>query len=123
MGGQGIYLDRPFFLDGLDRLSIQVPAFPSPYPRPPLNTVESAGVMLDPTNESTPLHLALWLDSRQLPQEAGFIYSLAVAAKAEGCLISIIAPAGADLCFLPDLGANPATGPNARELIHWSDQA
>ena len=61
--------------------------------------------MADETHELTPLHLALWLDARQLPQEAGFIYSLAVAAKAEGCRISIIAPAGADLSFLPDLGA------------------
>ena len=47
------------------------------------------------SSELSPLHLALWLDSRQLPQEAGFIYSLAVAAKAEGCRISLIAPANA----------------------------
>ncbi len=61
--------------------------------------------MTDQNSELSPLHLALWLDPRQLPQEAGFIYSLAVAAKAEGCRISLIAPANADLSFLPNLGA------------------
>ncbi len=61
--------------------------------------------MTDQSNELSPLHIALWLDSRQFPQEAGFIYSLAVALKAEGCRISIVAPAEADLGFLPDLGA------------------
>lgn len=76
--------------------------------------------MIDPSNELTPLHLALWLDSRQLPQEAGFIYSLAVAAKAEGCRISIIAPAGADLSFLPDLGAPILLIPNPSGPL-WLD--
>jgi|GEM_PF-5385527 len=61
--------------------------------------------MTDQNTEFSALHIALWLDSRQLPQEAGFIYSLAVAIKAEGCRISIVAPADADLGFLPDLGA------------------
>ncbi len=56
------------------------------------------------SNAATP-HIALWLDPRQLPQEAGFIYSLAVALKAEGCRISIVALADADLGFLPALGA------------------
>ena len=68
--------------------------------------------MTDQTSELSPLHLALWLDPRQLPQEAGFIYSLAVAAKAEGCRISLIAPANADLSFLPDLGAPILSLPN-----------
>ena len=71
----------------------------------PPDTVESASAMTDQNIELSALHIALWLDSRQLPQEAGFIYSLAVAIKAEGCRISIVAPADADLGFLPDLGA------------------
>ncbi len=54
---------------------------------------------------TTAMHIALWLDPRQLPQEAGFIYSLAVAAKAEGCRISVVAPENADLSFLPAMGA------------------
>jgi glycosyltransferase involved in cell wall biosynthesis len=66
-----------------------------------MNALTSDVVPPDPSA----LHIALWLDSRQLPQEAGFIYSLAVAAKAEGCRISVVAPADADLSFLPALGA------------------
>lgn len=55
--------------------------------------------------DNSALHIALWLDSRQLPQEAAFIYSLAVAAKAEGCRVSVVAPADAEMGFLPALGA------------------
>ena len=56
------------------------------------------------STDNSAFHIALWLDSRQLPQEAAFIYSLAVAAKAEGCRVSVVAPAEADMGFLPALG-------------------
>ncbi|MGC8624992.1 MAG: glycosyltransferase [Phycisphaerae bacterium] len=79
-------------------------------------------MMGDPIHESFPadtsaLHIALWLESQQFPQETGFVYSLTVAAKAEGCRISLVAPVDADMSFLPSLGGSIISRPRPGKLF------
>jgi glycosyltransferase involved in cell wall biosynthesis len=62
-------------------------------------------------------HIALWLESQQFPQETGFIYSLSVAIQAEGYRVSLVAPVGVDMSFLPGIGGTIIERPRPGKLL------